>query len=138
MDFIMGNKYEFTNEDGETIVFKFIEEGDMKYRCVVMGGTHGFVSGEQGTIKNVYKNSRVLKWNCNQVGNLDFGKSSGVVKKRRTPAEIQMDTFIENCMVKYKIEQLKVTIDEALAAGQKSVFMALTKELNKLQKKVTA
>lgn len=137
MDFQIGETYEFKGELGE-VVFKFLEEHDMFYRCEVIGGTMPHI-GEVGSERNVYKQSRIFKeYKATKVGNLDF-KSSGVVKrKRRTPDEIEVDNLIEHVQLTTKINALKNAIDDALTNGHRATFMALTNELNKLQKKVTA
>lgn len=133
----MGKTYVFTDGDGTTVELKFLEEGLQAYRCKVVGGTHPFAQQEKDSTRNVYKSSRILKWDNDVLGN---DKSSGVVRqKRRTPAEIQMDNFLDGILLKNRINKLKEEIDVALANNQKAVFMALTKELKKLTKKeVTA
>jgi len=42
--------------------------------------------------------------------------------------------FLEYCLFKYKINQLKKRIDEAIDDGNKEMFMKLTDELSKIEK----
>jgi hypothetical protein len=138
--FEMEGIYEFTSGD-ETLIIQFLEEHHNLYECKIIGGT-AVPRTDWGCMRNVYKSSRILKnWKCKQLDGESAVevKSSGVVsKKRRTPAEIQMDNFIESCLSKRRIEVLKVEIDEALISGDRTEFLKLSKELQKLQKKVTA
>jgi hypothetical protein len=132
--------YEFTSPDGEqNLIIQFLGEQPEYFECKIVGG-NAVPRVDWGCNRNVYKASRILKnWKCKQMDGEPVEKTSGVVpKKRRTPAEIQMDNFLDGILMKHRITKLREEIDVALANGQKAVFMALTKELNKLQKKVIA
>lgn len=141
MDFVMGKAYKFSGDLG-TLVLEFLREEEDYYITKVIGGT--MIADEHGEHKNVWKSSRILRtWKCEEY-EIPVQKSSGInyrnitPKKRRTKDEIAMDDFLENCLTKRKIEVLKVEIDEALISEDKEEFIKLTKELQKLQKKVTA
>lgn len=137
MQFQLGSTYEFKGKSGVTIVLEFKDVTDEYYVCVVKGGNM-LTSDELGQIKHIRKTSRILNsFECNQVGGLIGGKSSGVVRKRRTPDEIQVDNLIEHVQRNIEIDQLNKAIDKALEINNKELFMSLTKELNKLRKKVT-
>jgi hypothetical protein len=139
--FEMEGIYEFKSGDSNLII-QFLEENGEYYECKIIGGT-AVPRQDWGCKRSVYKSSRILNnWTHKQLDgepDIEIEKTSGIVsKKRRTPAEKQMDDFLEGIMMKHRITKLKEEIDVALANDQKTVFMALTKELNKLQKKVTA
>jgi uncharacterized protein YpiB (UPF0302 family) len=133
MQFEMGQTYEFNGNEGK-FQFKFITEFDNNYLCEYIGGTSN--KHDIGEKIHIFKNSRLLKtYKATKIGGLDFSK---VNKKRRTKEEIAMDDFLENCLAKRKIELLQIEIDEALAAGDEVMFMRLTREVNRLRKKVSA
>lgn len=140
MDFVLGNTYKFRGSLG-TLIVKFLLEQDVYYTCEVVSSDISS-AGEAGSEIKIYKTSFIFRnYSCELVEDsttIEIQKLSGTLSKRRSKSEIEIDNFIESCISKRRIEVLKVEIDEALISGDRVEFIKLTKELNKLQKKVTA
>lgn len=143
----VGKVYEFSNARG-IIVIKVLQANDADY-YVVKAEHNDFKPESVGTVAQLFKTSRLfndfkIREVCVEsyrVGTDEERKSSGVhpgLKKRRNKEEIAVDDFCDQLIIKGTIERLKAQIDGALVVGDKEVFMRLTKELQKFQKKVTA
>lgn len=113
--FEIGETYMFKGEAG-TIKLRFIEDGaDNYYKCEIRGGSM-VTSEEIGTIKQVWKRSRVL----------NNYEHSRITEKTKT-GDID-DPYGRNVRINYKNpELLDVYIDMALQTGDKRWFNQLVK-----------
>jgi hypothetical protein len=148
MELERGKMYKFTEKaTDKVVVVRIVAVNQANYDTLVLqndfvpemvGQRRLLFKGHSKMFTDNYKIDRILTHDEKEEHDNVEIKSSGIVKRRRSKDEIEVDSLLEHVLLKGEINRLYIKINKALDDNNQDEFVRLTKEYAKLKKKVTA